>query len=109
MKAYIMLIICPGVSVCTLCKVLLCPCDVSACSVLSYQMYECHPDKQSAAAKKSSSLRPFPPFLLYLGPSGQKNSIEEKGLTVCVEGVFIPGSFEWFVFTARRIPLTSNN
>lgn len=37
------------------------------------------------------------------------NTLKEKGLTVCVEGVFIPGSFEGFVFTARGSPFTSNN
>lgn len=34
--------------------------------------------------------------------------LEEKGgRTVCVEGVFVPGSSEWFVFTARGIPFIS--
>ncbi len=37
------------------------------------------------------------------------NILEERGVTVCVEGVFIPGSLEWFVFTTRGIPFTSNN
>lgn len=79
MKAYIMLIICPGLSVCTLCKVLSCLYVVSACSVLSYQMleslHECHPDKllllHCPRYIKSSSPFLFLPFLLYLSPSGQ--------------------------------------
>lgn len=35
--------------------------------------------------------------------------LEEKGLTVCVEGVFVPDNLKRFVFTARGIQFTSNN
>lgn len=34
---------------------------------------------------------------------------KKDALTVCVEGVFTPGTFEWFVFTTQKIPFTSNN
>lgn len=90
MKAYIRLIVCPGLSVCTLCKVFLCLYSVSMfCVIVQHQMLESL-STNVTQIKFCSLYETFPSVPLssistVCQPTRAAafSILEEKGLTVC--------------------------